>query len=615
VTFYKKLLISMILLTTVPLSLVGMLAVRFVANGYVRTRTVELTASSERKMQTLDAYYCGLYNALMAISSSLEIAGYLNHSADGRMLDELVLDPIYNQRYVEAKVLLQSIRFSESEHIRSLSLIPLKQLPSISVVSESTASRHMVCGQAMDIYRRTVEYGGRFLWSSYAADEIQSYPLFRRCEDQYMFLSCLVYEGANYGPAGVVIMQLNEQYFGDMMDSEQPDDQGLSMILTEDGHIVYHTDKQHIGERLEDEPLNTLLSDSQENLRAVALRYEGRNFLLYLDQSPVNGWRLASFASMEVLPQEALAAASPVTLIVLLTLLSSFLLTVLFSRSMYKPIRQLCDSINRIGKGHLSADLPVTRRDEFGVLYHSLNKFGSRMEQLVRQVEQEQRLKQQAYINALKAQINPHFLYNTLNVMKCLANAGKNQSVAQMAVSLISLLRASIGDSRELIPLRKELKLVNDYLLIQRSRTDLGFACEVDISPEAAETSVQKFILQPLVENCLIHAFSDPDQQDRAITIRAGVAGGLLTVEVLDNGCGMEQQAISELNRLLDENWRHMSFAHVGLANVNARIRLMFGEAYGLSVSPRKEGGLHIMISMPADASLQVPEDWEEEQG
>jgi len=276
-------------------------------------------------------------------------------------------------------------------------------------------------------------------------------------------------------------------------------------------------------------------------------------------------------------------------------------ISLLLSRSLYAPIRELRNTLNK-AQNDLHVRLPETRRDEFGILYSSTNTFLHQIQELIQQVHQEHLLKNEANMNVLRAQVNPHFLYNTLNIIKCLADMKDYESIQQTVMSLISLLRASIGDSRELIMVPEEMKLVSDYLTIQHLRTDFLFEFEQQLESELNRCKIQKFILQPLVENCLVHAFPrcKTDVGTYTVLIRGWVEAGNAVIEVVDNGCGLLDHELSELNEELTQVPKSFKFGHIGMQNVNARIKLMFGEQYGLSITTHLGGGTVVRITFPA---------------
>ena len=444
---------------------------------------------------------------------------------------------------------------------------------------------------------------GQYLWSVHLAGGDERYPIFFPASDAYLFVSCLIYGAYDFSPSGVAVLQLNEEYYLGYMRRILDGRDMVSIVLTGDNVLAFHSENARagtIGKPLEDTEILELLAGYGEPDSISTVSYRGENCLLHVGTLSGNGWQVVTLASLRTVERETLRLAMPIAAVILLVIFLAVALSAVISRSLYAPIRELCVSLDKVERDSLRIALPETRSDEFGILYKSVNTFVRRIEALVQRVAEEQTLKKEADISALRAQINPHFLYNVLNIVKCLANQRDYEGIQNTVVSLISLLRASIGDAREMISIGEEMALVADYLQIQRFRTDYSFAFCSELEEGLEGLAIQKFILQPLVENCLVHAFALAERSHYCITIRGRRDGGAVVLEVIDNGKGLEENERRKLNESLSAARRSLRFGHIGMDNVNGRIKLLFGEEYGLSVEPRPGGGSIIRVEFPA---------------
>ena len=233
---------------------------------------------------------------------------------------------------------------------------------------------------------------------------------------------------------------------------------------------------------------------------------------------------------------------------------------------------------------------------EVRMLIDSFNALMERIEHLMARVESEAQASAQAKLLALRAQVSPHFLYNTLNVVKCLSKSGDTEQIPACIDSLIGLLRASLGSNSDLASLGHELEYVDHYLSIQRMRLDLCFRYVVSVPEALRSRAIAHFTLQPMVENALLHAFSDIHSEANLIEVSASVCDGKLEVSVRDNGDGIDPKKRDQLNAQFHTPDK---LNRVGLHNVIARNRYLLGEGAELNLVSGEWGTL---------VTLRVPE-------
>ena len=262
------------------------------------------------------------------------------------------------------------------------------------------------------------------------------------------------------------------------------------------------------------------------------------------------------------------------------------------SRALSRPVHQLDEAMGEVERGRLDVRLETDRADELGRLSSRFNRMAAEYRlNLDRSVQRERELNR-ARLGMLQAQLNPHFLYNTLDAMKWLGVAHQAPEVAALATDLADILRFSIS-GEELVTLERELELLDRYLDIQLIRFEDRFTCEIDAADWLQSCLVPKLALQPLVENAIIHGVADRD--DGYIKVQAVQEGDDLVLRVSDNGCGMAPEVLERLN----SGDKRIPGGHLGLYNTDSIIRLRFGAAYGLTARSVPGEGSCVSLRMP----------------
>lgn len=267
--------------------------------------------------------------------------------------------------------------------------------------------------------------------------------------------------------------------------------------------------------------------------------------------------------------------------------------SVRLTKSLYQPIQELSDAMGRVSAGDLSARISVTRSDEFGQLNKDFNAMTERLEQNMQAQLRHEKNLNDARIRQMQAQLNPHFLYNTLDTMKWIAKINKVPQVASLAGDLGAILRTSINNE-QFITLQQELELVKQYINIQKIRFSGRFEYVIHMPDELMDCIVPKLILQPLVENSIIHGLDGCEGGYLYLYGRC-TKDGTLEISVTDDGCGMDAETVSRLNHPEPKLVNN----HLGIYNVNSILKLYYGEAYGLHASSRPGVGTTVTVSIP----------------
>lgn len=279
-------------------------------------------------------------------------------------------------------------------------------------------------------------------------------------------------------------------------------------------------------------------------------------------------------------------------------------LSIALARRITRPISQLSRAMRRIQDGDFSVRVSEWGTREIVTLARSFNTMGAEIDALLRKIALEEREILRAELLALRLQINPHFLYNTLEVMRGIAYAHDAPEAAEIASSLSALLRYSTAMDGESVPVRVEMGSLRRYLKIQKHRFGDRFTTRIKIEPEVANCVVPRFILQPLVENAFLHAI---EKSITRLQLRVHIYAEDtdLLIEVQDNGQGMDAQELAALRRSLDLGMESQNTG-IGLLNVHNRIRLGCGEGYGVSISSTRLVGTRVVLRLPLESKTNA---------
>jgi two-component system sensor histidine kinase YesM len=411
---------------------------------------------------------------------------------------------------------------------------------------------------------------------------------------------------------------------------------GYFFIVNNRGKILYHPDPKRVGKQLDGMHFNAVEANKDQIFELPG--EPGRVF--FGRKSDYSGWTLV--ASMSVIEQrKPISDLRQTTIwIGIITLVLASFLAYRFGQSIIRPVRLLESGMRQTAKGQWTK-VPLTgSRDEMDQLISSYNSMVAKLEELVERVyetelrNQENLMKrQQAEFQSLQMQINPHFLYNTLEIIICYAVIQKSSEIKDIVRSLSYMLRYSIRTDLEEITVANELRHVLYFMEILKYRNQRDFEIEVRVPADLLLDSMVRLTLQPLIENVFKHAFPEGIEERHAIVIDAWKDDANFYMTVADNGCGIGLNTLRWLNERLTHSAREglevavagaeagtelvreattgatemeKSGDNIGLFNVHSRIQMVFGEQYGLTVHSEEGRGTTVTIHMPASSANKV---------
>ncbi|ANE45210.1 hypothetical protein SY83_01420 [Paenibacillus swuensis] len=373
---------------------------------------------------------------------------------------------------------------------------------------------------------------------------------------------------------GVLRIQVPIHELFDTDNMEKPGNDSVLMILDHSGNVVYKSEPEGKG------------AVSLETLK---------NNLAYLkveEEIPVMQGKMVLYVPMH----EMHAEARKLKIATLVACLSSMIVLIIIgafiSQYFSRRVTKIVSAIDSFHQGNYLKRIQVKDKDEFAKISDSFNQMASTINHLIEEVYETKLRSTSAELSALQAQINPHFLYNTLSAISTLGQLGQPERMHQMIIKLSQFYRLTLNNGKSLISIAKELEQVQLYIEIQRIKYDDKFSVIYDVEPDILSQSSVKLILQPFIENALEHAWYKNNRLNIRITGR--LDNGIIEFKIIDDGIGMDKYTIEQLSRLGEEALGY------GIRNVDERIKLQYGSQYGVHFHSYLGMGTTIRIQFPS---------------
>ena len=343
--------------------------------------------------------------------------------------------------------------------------------------------------------------------------------------------------------------------------------------------------------------LDSVIEDYPNLATDQSCRFSGQVFgapmLIVSEAIDYTDWHIVRMISMNRITKDTRSLQSQMVYVICLYLAACIILSGVLAQLLTAPIKKMLVAFQKAEQGDMSVRARIRSRDEMEKLGNGFNVMMEKLDEGFRLQLESQQKKSDMELQVLQAQINPHFLYNSLDSIKWLAMLQGINNIAQMTTALISLLRYNLSKDGPSVTLREEVESVENYLCVQKYRYGDGLTLEKDLPQDTLDFPMLRFLLQPLVENCVVHAFGHMDEVG-VIRIESRIVDDLLHVKVIDNGVGMDvdKELYTE-----DKGYR---FNNIGIANIRERLRLNFGDAALLQYESQVGRGTTAELILPA---------------
>lgn len=402
--------------------------------------------------------------------------------------------------------------------------------------------------------------------------------------------------------SGVLLVDMNFSGIEQIFRNIDVGKNGYIYLINNDGEIIYHPKQQLIYSNLLEE--NNIVASTYDD-GSIKEIFKGEDRLITVKTVGYTGWKVVCVTPIKDITSDYRRVG-----IIVILLLSIFIfsyLNMIVSVRITNPIVELEKSVKQLENGDNNVDISIKGSYEIQHLGKAIKSMIKQMHVLMENIIQQQEAKRKSELNALQAQINPHFLYNTLDsIIWMIENENYDGSII-MVTALARLFRISLSKGKNIISVRNEIEHVRNYLTIQNIRYKNKFTYEIQDDENTLDLCCIKLIIQPLVENAIYHSMEFMDG-DGEIIIKLYINDDNLFIEVIDNGLGMTED--EAMNLLKKERKNKSKGSGIGIKNVNDRIKIYFGEKYGVSIYSEPDEGTMIRINMPC---IRYDEDQIEE--
>lgn len=395
----------------------------------------------------------------------------------------------------------------------------------------------------------------------------------------------------------VIIVDLNFSTIEQLCKNVTLGKTGYIYVIDKNGKIIYHPQQQLIYTGLKSENIDGALS---KGVGSYFDKFEGKQRIMTVKNINHTDWKMVGISYVDELTENKKTFVKYLLFIVAFGLIFEIGASIFISQKVSQPIKKLENQMKRVENGDFDIFVEVKGEDEVKKLSKSFNIMVLRIKQLMEEIIHEQEAKRKSELKALQAQINPHFLYNTLDSIVWMNENQKYQGVTTMVAALAKFFRVSISKGNEVISISDEIEHARSYLIIQQVRYKDKFDFTIDIQPEVLEYKTLKLILQPIIENAIYHGI-DHLQEKGEIKIKVYIENDNIIFSIIDNGYGIKP---SVLKGILAREPLNDHISGVGLKNVNERIKLYYGNEYGVEINSELDVGTTVNIRIPLNDSI-----------
>jgi two-component system sensor histidine kinase YesM len=396
---------------------------------------------------------------------------------------------------------------------------------------------------------------------------------------------------------GVIIIGMDERDVRKTYSS--PDSQAQILITSQDGIVLSDSKGLYVGDSIHTLPF---VEQKAANMSTLGQSIDQTKWVFTQQKSHLTGWHVIVLQPRSFL----LKQLSPIKTVTFSIMGIAFLFILLVSWAasaiITRPLKSILFSMKKFQTGDFSQFVDWTGRDEIGQLGTGYNTMVHRIKKLVDDVFSFELKKREAELKLLQSQINPHFLYNTLNTISWAAQKKGETQIAEMIYSLSNIFQISLSNGKDIITIQEEIQLVNSYLFLQKMRFSDRLTYEITVDPNLEDVEVPKLLIQPLIENSIVHGIEPLDNEEGLIQISVKTSNEDILIEIIDNGVGINAEQLKTIQESLtykeemENNRDRNGFAFFNIIN---RLKLFYGDRASLTVESKQGSGTIVMLSFP----------------
>ncbi|WP_438444041.1 cache domain-containing sensor histidine kinase [Gorillibacterium sp. sgz5001074] len=571
----KKLIVVFVFLITLPLTLTGAISYQSYSRSLQETATTYALGTTSELLDKLDGYIMDIkrISALPLFMQEMQVK--LNEP--GQSFDKL--------KTVELSI---------------LSINNIKQEPSNVYIIDNFNELYYnlkTDGVRQDI-REKIPYFRQL------AKEADGLPVLLPVQEveyssgkkDYVFSVVReIRDSASITPIGIIVFDTSVTVMAKTVQELDAITKGKSMILDQEGHVVYDSDRAYITQSVEKREFASRMTGAQGSFE---VELDGQAYICTYTTSSKSDWKMVAFVPVKEVTAKAKLNRNVTILVTIAITGFALLVSIVISHFLTKPLSKMSKIMKQVQGGNLNVRLHVRYADEVGLLGKHFNQMIGRIEELIGEVTDSRLLKKEAEMRALQSQINPHFIYNTLETIRMMAELNDDDRVAAMTYNLGQMLRYSLTKGHEIGTVESELEHLEHYLYLQNMRFSGKFHLKVDVPKELMQLPMLKLVLQPIVENAIYHGHEKHGGSGE-ICVSAYHLGTDTFFVLTDDGVGMSREMVDKLNDRFEKiTYEPGTGRGIGLANVNERIKLHYGKEYGLHVESQLGKGTKVMMKL-----------------
>ena len=581
----RKILLALYILISVPLLVVGIMSYN-ISSKAIETKAVEYS----HDMLSIIRYRL------------IDLLKNLEYTSQDMMYNENIYQTVIKKSFSTDRIYIYEQHQLVVEELKKL-LLARDEIKSAEIISfngstypvDNNKDKLSITEQidVIDMLAKARQMHGRPEW----------YVNVKENMENNVFLLRMISNREDYNEAGLMILGINKNYLTDAFSNlESEYIQNLAVMDSEDNIVFSSSDMAE----------KTIIALGYPQSKE-GYEFDSKNDVLKvyisLDQP---GWRIVTYIPLSKLYEDVYSLGSRIILVCLFVLIAISVLGWLAANDIIKPVRGLVKQMKRFQAGETGAMVVIDRQDEMGYLGQVYNKMVDDMNHLMNNIYREQITRKEAELKALQSQMNPHFLFNTLESINWMAQMKNVPEISDTVTNLSALIEAGIGRDSKLITLQEEFSYINQYIFIIKKRVGERLEFKEDIDDKVMQVQIPRLLIQPIVENAVYHGIEQV-RRGGVIDLTARAIENKLVIAVYDNGAGIPEEELERIRDRLamndDEYFRMIGKKgkSVGIENVNRRIKLFYGQQYGLNIESGEGQYTKITVTIP----MEIKKDME----
>ena len=415
-------------------------------------------------------------------------------------------------------------------------------------------------------------------------------------KERYVFSASRDILDDNGQRLGTLMINIDEDYLYNLYEILLEGD-NIIYIIDSKGNVVSHTDKAVRGLNYFDmDKFKTLYPEGDYQI----IKKSDGDYLFSSYQDIRTSWVIIEEIPAKSVFREVNHTLFLLVIVILICLALGLIISYFIAKRLTKPLKTINDSVSEIKKGNLDNKLEIESYDEVNKIRDNFNEMSKEIKELLQNIKEQEEYRRDIELNFLRAQINPHFLYNTLFSIKCMAEMGKEEALMVMIDSFMDLLKVSFSGDSEVVTLDKEIEATEKYLKLQQFRYGNKFTYAFEVDDSLRQYKLPALILQPIVENAIFHGIEAKEDYGHIIVNAYSENEDYYMIDVIDDGLGMREEKVKEIMSQFGK-FEIAPQQTIGLANVANRLVLTYGKEYGLSIISEVNEGTIIRMKFPKE--------------